>query len=327
MFKCAGSESEASSSLQEPRGLHVLNNDRMRTMVFPIINHDEAGLAFNPPSLGVLGPQVNRLPATLCLWSSTREYANAIRLIRPLKCPAHQKAYMHLFTQRECRGKHVLSNGVGMNATLFDSTEDFEEWSILFTCSDYDYVVENRNPVIGAAQELIVRDGKEETVALKLLRKNTHYLSSLLRIVTPLTCPPELPRLATLLYEERGCNGSVEYMPTASSYPHYRSLFNWTVTPQRVKGWSLGFLCHREGPLTDKDWEMETEMELVVEGKGVWDAVVKVVQVEPEPGAAKKGDGGVTQTVESESKASADGEKGQEVTAQKVLQAREGSTL
>ncbi|KAF7871570.1 hypothetical protein EAF04_003677 [Stromatinia cepivora] len=367
MFKCAGSESEAFSSLQEPRGLHVLNNDRMRTMVFPIINHDEAGLAFNPPSLGVLGPQVNKLPATLCLWSSAREYANAIRLIRPLKCPAHQKSHMHLFTQRECRGKYVLSDGVGMNATLFNLAEDVEEWSILYTCSDYDYEVENRDPVIGAVQELILGDGKEETDALKLLRKSiaaptahqisadphnatlaltrtfipqifhipistclsstseTHYLSSLLRIVTPPTCPPDLPRLATLLYAERGCNGSVEYMPAASSYPHYKSLFKWTVTPQRVKGWSLGFLCHREGPLTDKYWEMERQMELVVEGKGIWDAVVKVVQVESEPGAAKKGDEGVTQTVESESKPSEDGEKGQEVTAQKVLQPREAS--
>ncbi|CAD6445423.1 42b4b17d-886a-4a8f-b597-0db9496f190f-CDS [Sclerotinia trifoliorum] len=371
MFKCAGSKDEAFSSLYETKGLHVLHKSRMRIMVLPIINHDEAGLAFDPPSLGVLGPQVNKLRATVCLWSSTREYANAIRLVRPLKCPKYQNIYMPLFTQRECRSKHVLSDGIRMDTTLFDPAEDFEEWSILLTCANYDYGVANRNPVISAVQELTTRDGNEETIALEPLGKSiaettayqisadlhnatlaltntlipqifhiplsiclsstadTQYFSSLLSIFTPPTCPPELPNLATLLYAEPGCKGSVEYIPTASSYPHYKPLFTRNVTPQQVKGWSLGFLCHGKEPLTYKYSEMETKMELVIEGKGPGDAVVKVVQVESEPGAAKIGNEGLMQAVDHESdlktSESEDGGKGQEDTAQKVLQPREAS--
>lgn len=140
--------------------------------MFPIINDDEAGLAFDPLSLGILGPEVNTLRATVCLWSSTREYGDAIRLIRPLKCPTYQKTYVHLFTQRECRGKHVLSDGANTNATLFDFVEDFEEWSILLTCADYDYEVANRKPVISEVKELIVLDEDGEIDALELLSKS-----------------------------------------------------------------------------------------------------------------------------------------------------------
>ncbi|EDO03293.1 predicted protein [Sclerotinia sclerotiorum 1980 UF-70] len=77
-------------------------------------------------------------------------------------------------------------------------------------------------------------------------------------------------------------------MPTAPSYPLYKALFTQTVTPQEVKGWSMGFLCYGEEPLTGKDLEMQTMMELVIERKEAKDSVVKVVQVESEPRAAKK---------------------------------------
>ncbi|TGO59863.1 hypothetical protein BCON_0040g00060 [Botryotinia convoluta] len=340
MYKCARIKRDMLHSLAETGGVQTLDASRIRTIVYPIINDNEVGLALKPPSAGILGPQVNKLSEGVCLWSSSPEYANVTRLMRPLKCPVRQKPYMHLFTQRECRGKYVLSDSFRWNATLF--AEAVEEWSILFTCSDYEYGAEDREPVIERMQELKFRDAEEETIAIKsLLTKvklpaahqisatpqnatlaltqtsypqifqiplstclsstsKTHNLSLLVRIVTPPTCPPELPKLSTLIYVKPGCLDLRRLGPTEHSYPLYKSLFeNISRANPRVDGWSLGFLCHPthfNGRVNPRDWKMETKMELVFEGKGM-DASVKVVRA----GAGERGEEGPTQGVQLES--------------------------
>ncbi|KAF7910867.1 uncharacterized protein EAF01_002376 [Botrytis porri] len=55
----------------------------------------------------------------------------------------------------------------------------------------------------------------------------THRFSSALRIVTPPTCPPELPKLWTLMYAKPGCLDPSLSSPTEHSYPLYRSLFQY----------------------------------------------------------------------------------------------------
>ncbi|KAF7961027.1 hypothetical protein EAE96_000695 [Botrytis aclada] len=321
-------------------GIQTLDARRIRTIVYPILNDNEVGLAFKPPSAGILGPQVNKLSEGVCLWSSSQKYANIIRLIRPLKFPVSQKSYMHLFTERECRGKYVLSDSLGWEATLF--AEVVEEWSILFTCSDYEYGAENREPVIERMQELELWDAEEETAAMKSLLKKfelpaahqisaipqnatlaltqtyhpqifqiplstclsstseTHSFASSVRIVNPPTCPPELPRLSTLIYDKPGCLHLRHVRPTENSYPLYRLLFEYMSGANlRVDGWSLEFLCHPvhfNERVTSIDWNMETEMELILEGKGR-DAAVNVVRT----GAGERGEEGLTQDVQLES--------------------------
>ncbi|TGO77257.1 hypothetical protein BELL_0116g00190 [Botrytis elliptica] len=315
MYKCARIKRDMLHSLAETKGVQTLDARRIRTIVYPIINDNEVGLTWNPPPAGILGPQVGKLPEGFCLWSSSPEYANVTRLMRSLKCPVRQKSYMHLFTQRECRGKYVLSDSFGWNATLFD--EVVEEWSILFTCSDYEYAAGDREPAIEEMQELKFGDAEEEIAAIKShftkvklpaahqisanpqnatlaltqtfhpqifqiplstclsSTSETHKFSSIVRIVTPPTCPPELPKLWTLLYAKPGCLDLRRYSPTEHSYPLYRSLFE---------------NISRANP------RMDTEMELILEGKGR-DAAVKVVRA----GAGERSEEGLTEGMQLES--------------------------
>ncbi|KAF7902503.1 hypothetical protein EAF00_002406 [Botryotinia globosa] len=295
----------------------------------------------DPPSAGILGPQVGKLTEGFCLWSSSSEYANVTRLVRSLKCPVRQNSYMHLFTQSECRGKYVLSDSFGWNVTLFD--EVVEEWSILFTCSDYEYAAGEREPAIEKMQELKFGDVEEEIAAiespiakLKLPEphqisavpqnatlastrafqpqifqiplsnclsstSDTHIFSSFVRIVTPPTCPPELPELWTLKYAKPGCLDLLRFSPTEPSYPLHKSLFeNISRASPRVDGWSLGFVCHPthfDGRVDPRDWKMETEMELILERKGTRDVALKVLR----SGAGKRREEGLTQGVQLES--------------------------
>ncbi|ESZ98793.1 hypothetical protein SBOR_0842 [Sclerotinia borealis F-4128] len=167
MFKCALSETKALRSLPEPRGLRVLNADRTQTNVSPIINRNEAGLVFNPPSRGIRGPQVNKISVETCIWSSVREAAIELRLLYPIKCPAGQQSYTHLFTQRECRGTYVLSEALGLFSPLFDPSEDFEAWSILFICADRYHEPEElgvweTHGKAGISSEMKLRDDVDE---------------------------------------------------------------------------------------------------------------------------------------------------------------------
>ncbi|KAF5868574.1 uncharacterized protein Bfra_012221sa [Botrytis fragariae] len=304
MYKCARIKRDMLHILAETSGVQTLDARRIRTIVYPIINDNEVGLAFDPPSAGILGPQVNKLPEGVCLWSSSPEYANVTRLMRPLKCPVRQKPYMHLFNQRECR--------------------------------------EDREPAIERLQELEIRDAEEETAAIEsLLTKvklpaahqisaipqnatlaltqtyhpqifqiplstclsstsKTHIFSSFVRIVTPSTCPPELPKLWTLIYAKPGCLDLRRSLPTEHSYPLYKSLFeNFSKPNPRVDGWSLGFVCHPihfDGLDNPRYWEMDAEMELILERKGM-DTAVKAVRAE----AGERGEEGSTQGVQLES--------------------------
>ncbi|THV49731.1 hypothetical protein BGAL_0181g00040 [Botrytis galanthina] len=288
MYKCARTERDMLDSLAETIGHQTLDARRIRTIVYPIINDNEVGLTWDPPSAGFLGP--------------------------------------------ECRGKYVLSDNFGWNVTLFD--EVVEEWSILFTCSDYEYAAGDREPAIEKMQELKFLDAEEEIAAIKsLLTKvklpaahkisatpqnatlaltrafrpqifqiplstclsstsNTHIFSSFVRIVTPPTCPPELPKLWTLIYAKPGCLDLLRFSPAESSYPLYRSLFeNIPRGNPRVDGWSLGFVCHPahfDARVDPRDWKMETEMELILEGKGGRDVALKVVKAGAGAGEKKE---------------------------------------
>ncbi|KAF7953780.1 uncharacterized protein EAE97_001179 [Botrytis byssoidea] len=341
MYKCARTERDMLNSLAETIGHQTLDARRIRTMVYPIINDNEVGLTWDPPSAGILGPQVGKLTEGFYLWSSSSEYANITRLVRSLKCPVRQKPYMHLFTQSGCRGKYVLSDSFGWNVTLFD--EVVEEWSILFTCSDYEYAAGDREPAIEKMQELKFGDVEEEIAAIEsLLTKlklpephqisaipqnatlaitrafqpqifqiplstclsstsDTHIFFSFVRIVTPPTCPPELPELWTLIYAKPGCLDLLRFSPTEPSYPLYKSLFeNISRANPRVDGWSLGFVCHPahfDGRVDARDWKMITEVDLILEGKGTKDVALRVVRA----GAGERREEGLTEGVQLES--------------------------
>ncbi|TEY78719.1 hypothetical protein BOTCAL_0046g00410 [Botryotinia calthae] len=210
-----------------------------------------------------------------------------------------------------------------IECTKVGIAEVVEEWSILFTCFDYEYGAQDREPVIEKMQELRFHDVEEERAAVKsLLTKvelpatpqisaipqnatlaltqtfypqifqiplstcllstsQPHSISSLVRIVTLPTCPPELPKLSTLIYTKPGCLELRRYQYTKHSYPLYKSLFeNFSGFNLGVKGWPLGFVCLPANS-TDlnilRGWKIETEMELIFEGKGM-DPDVKVVR-------------------------------------------------
>ncbi|TGO31713.1 hypothetical protein BHYA_0426g00040 [Botrytis hyacinthi] len=159
MYKCARTERDMLHSLAETSGHQTLDASCIRTIVYPIINDNEVGLTWDPPSAGILGPQVGKLPEGFCLWSSAPEYANIIRLIRPLKCPVRQKPYMHLFTQRECR---VLN---GMLRSLMRPWRSGRFCLHAPTMSTR----QETEPAIEKMQELKVRDVEEEITAIKSL--------------------------------------------------------------------------------------------------------------------------------------------------------------
>ncbi|KAI9648519.1 hypothetical protein NHQ30_003154 [Ciborinia camelliae] len=304
MFTCARSKTKALKSLPEPKGYQVLNADRTRTFLAPIINNDEAGLVFNPPPRGIHSPQVFKISASTCLWSPSRELSNKIRVFRPLRCPAGQQSFTFLFTQRECHGKWTLFDGNGIYTTVFDIDENLEEWSILFTCLNH--VPEAEGP------SRLPHKSSISPSQLVSSSSSSHNFSSILRVVTPPTCPSDRPRSLTVLYAHRFCKGPHQSVTSEKSYPSYKSLFNWAPW---IKVWSMGFICIPNGTAISvpRKWE-GAGMELIVEGKG-WDLVATVVGLEDEFKTERKGIEGTTQTAPLES-VSEIGSKGEKTTTQ-----------